>query len=236
MAIGQRRLSSDIGNHSDQGSQYTSLAFGKRCQEAGVRPPMGSVGDAYDKAMCVSFFATLECELLERRRFVPRPKQRWRASASSKAGTTRSGCTPRWPTGRPWLTKPLWRPSPRNRNHQNSTTLHQGGSTSPGRSGRRMTPRGIRFGAEPTQLSSHKVPSPGRGDGEAGSAAVAGGNSETKPGRLLHHSLRQHERAVSRRPRTEARNRRLGPLRSLTTRGHYRSKEPKVHCRSLWLG
>jgi putative transposase len=30
---------------------------------------MGSVGDAYDNAMCESFFATLECELLGRRRF-----------------------------------------------------------------------------------------------------------------------------------------------------------------------
>jgi putative transposase len=30
---------------------------------------MGSVGDAYDNAMCESFFATLECELLSRRRF-----------------------------------------------------------------------------------------------------------------------------------------------------------------------
>src|ERR1700675_4326417 len=50
-------------------AQYTSLAFGKRCKEAGVRPSMGSVGDAYDNAMCESFFATLECELLERRRF-----------------------------------------------------------------------------------------------------------------------------------------------------------------------
>ena len=49
--------------------QYTSVAFGKRCKEAGVRPSMGSVGDAYDNAMCESFFATLECELLERRRF-----------------------------------------------------------------------------------------------------------------------------------------------------------------------
>ena len=28
---------------------------------------MGSVGDAYDNAMCESFFATLECELLDRR-------------------------------------------------------------------------------------------------------------------------------------------------------------------------
>jgi putative transposase len=68
MALGQRRPGNVI-HHSDQGSQYTSLAFGKRCKEAGVRPSVGSIGDAYDNAMCESFFATLECELLDRRRF-----------------------------------------------------------------------------------------------------------------------------------------------------------------------
>ena len=47
---------------------YTSIAFGLRCREAGVRPSMGSVGDAYDNALCESFFATLECELLDRQR------------------------------------------------------------------------------------------------------------------------------------------------------------------------
>jgi hypothetical protein len=50
-------------------AQYTSIEFGKRCREAGVRPSMGSVGDAYDNAMAESFFATLECELLDRCRF-----------------------------------------------------------------------------------------------------------------------------------------------------------------------
>ena len=68
MALGQRRPTGVI-HHSDQGSQYTSLAFGKRCEQAGVRPSMGSVGDCFDNAMCESFFATLECELLNRRRF-----------------------------------------------------------------------------------------------------------------------------------------------------------------------
>jgi putative transposase len=48
--------------------QYTSIAFGTRCREACVRPSMGSVGDAYDNALCESFFATPECELLERQR------------------------------------------------------------------------------------------------------------------------------------------------------------------------
>ncbi len=68
MAIGQRRPRGVI-HHSDQGSQYTSLAFGTRCREAGVRPSMGSVGDPYDNALCEAFFATLECELIDRRRF-----------------------------------------------------------------------------------------------------------------------------------------------------------------------
>jgi putative transposase len=68
MALRQRRPNSVI-HHSDQGSQYTSIEFGKRCRQAGVRPSMGSVGDAYDNAMAESFFATLECELLDRRRF-----------------------------------------------------------------------------------------------------------------------------------------------------------------------
>jgi putative transposase len=68
MALWQRRPSGVI-HHSDHGSQYTSIEFGKRCREAGVRPSMGSVGDAYDNAMAESFFATLECELLDRRRF-----------------------------------------------------------------------------------------------------------------------------------------------------------------------
>lgn len=68
MALAQRRPESVIC-HSDHGCQYTSLAFGKRCREAGVRPSMGTVGDAFDNAMCESFFATLECELLDRNKF-----------------------------------------------------------------------------------------------------------------------------------------------------------------------
>ena len=68
MALTQRRPT-DVIHHSDQGCQYTSLAFGRRCRQAGVRPSMGSVGDAYDNAMCESFFATLECELLDRESF-----------------------------------------------------------------------------------------------------------------------------------------------------------------------
>jgi putative transposase len=66
MALHQRKPDSVI-HHSDQGSQYTSIAFGERCEKMGVRPSMGTVGDAYDNAMAESFFATLECELIDRR-------------------------------------------------------------------------------------------------------------------------------------------------------------------------
>ena len=69
MAVERRQPKGEVVHHSDQGSQYTSLAFGERCREAGIAQSMGSVGDAYDNAMCESFFATLECELIDRRSF-----------------------------------------------------------------------------------------------------------------------------------------------------------------------
>jgi putative transposase len=66
MALQQRKPEVVI-HHSDQGSQYASIAFGERCRKMGVRPSMGSVGDAYDNAMAESFFASLECELIDRK-------------------------------------------------------------------------------------------------------------------------------------------------------------------------
>jgi putative transposase len=66
MAV-QQRQPTNVVHHSDQGSQYTSLEFGGRCRQLGVQLSMGSVGDAYDNAMCESFFATLEVELLRKR-------------------------------------------------------------------------------------------------------------------------------------------------------------------------
>jgi putative transposase len=68
MAI-YRRNPTNVIHHSDQGTQYTSIAFSIRCKEAGIRPSMGSVGDCYDNAMCESFNAILECELLIKHRF-----------------------------------------------------------------------------------------------------------------------------------------------------------------------
>lgn len=75
MALEQRRPNRVI-HHSDHGSQYTSLAFGQRCAQAGVRSSMGAVGDCFDNAMCESFFATLECELLDRTSFTTQVEAR----------------------------------------------------------------------------------------------------------------------------------------------------------------
>jgi putative transposase len=66
MAIYNRKPKHGVVHHSDRGCQYTSIDFGRRCRAAGVVPSMGSVGDAYDNAMAESFFATLECELIDR--------------------------------------------------------------------------------------------------------------------------------------------------------------------------
>lgn len=72
MALWNRRPAPGVVHHSDRGVQYTSLAYGRRCQEAGVVPSMGSAGDAYDNAIAEAFFATLETELLDRHRFIDR--------------------------------------------------------------------------------------------------------------------------------------------------------------------
>ena len=66
MAISVRRPSKGLIHHSDRGTQYTSIAFGRRCREAGIALSMGSTGDAYDNAMAESFFASLETELIDR--------------------------------------------------------------------------------------------------------------------------------------------------------------------------
>jgi putative transposase len=66
MAIAQRQPAVGLVHHTDHGCQYTGLAFGRRLQQAGLVASMGTVGDALDNAVAESFFATLECELLDR--------------------------------------------------------------------------------------------------------------------------------------------------------------------------
>jgi putative transposase len=66
MAVARRRPAPGLIHHSDQGSQYVSLAFGQAARDAGIARSMGSKGDCYDNAVAESFFATLKKELVHR--------------------------------------------------------------------------------------------------------------------------------------------------------------------------
>ncbi len=83
--------------HSDSKNTYTSVEFGKRCREMGVHRSMGSVGDAYDNAMAESFFASLECELIDRRSWKNKTEAGL-ASPGSSHGTTQLPGIPAWDT------------------------------------------------------------------------------------------------------------------------------------------
>ena len=76
MAIRRRRPAAGLIHHSDQGCQYTSLAFGQRLQDGGILPSMGSVGDCFDNAVAEAFFATLKVELLHRQAWPTRAAAR----------------------------------------------------------------------------------------------------------------------------------------------------------------
>jgi len=67
MALARRRPDPGLIYHSDQGSQFVSLAFGQQARAAGIAQSMGSKGDCYDNAVAESFFATLKKELIHRR-------------------------------------------------------------------------------------------------------------------------------------------------------------------------
>ncbi len=67
MALAQRRPAPGLIWHSDQGSQFVSLAFGQQARAAGIAQSMGSRGDCFDNAVAESFFATLKKELIHGR-------------------------------------------------------------------------------------------------------------------------------------------------------------------------
>jgi putative transposase len=66
MALGTRRPAAGLVHHSDRGCQYTSLAFRRRLQAAGLVPSMSRVANCWDNAVAESFFATLKGELVDR--------------------------------------------------------------------------------------------------------------------------------------------------------------------------
>ncbi len=72
MAINNRNPTDTTVIHSDQGTQFTSWAFTRRAQESGLLPSMGSIGDCFDNSMIESFWARMQVELLNRKRWKTR--------------------------------------------------------------------------------------------------------------------------------------------------------------------
>jgi putative transposase len=76
MAVARRRPRPGLVHHSDRGSQYTSLAFGRTLRDPGLLASMGRRGDAYDNAPVESVISTIKNELVNRSRFKTRDQAR----------------------------------------------------------------------------------------------------------------------------------------------------------------
>ena len=72
MAVWRRKPAPGLVHHSDQGVQYTSLSFGERLKEVGIKPSMGRTGSALDNAMAESFVSTLKAEMVSNMEFPTR--------------------------------------------------------------------------------------------------------------------------------------------------------------------
>ena len=97
MALWQRRPQSVI-HHSDQGTQYTSFAFGQRCRRAGVRPSMGSVGDCYDNACVKASLPRWSVSCWTATASQHRLRPRSASLTLSRASTIHIGYTQHWVT------------------------------------------------------------------------------------------------------------------------------------------
>ncbi len=69
MAINNRQPDPGTVIHSDQGVQFTSWAFTQRAHDSRLVPSMGTVGDCFDNALMEAFWARLQVELLDRRKW-----------------------------------------------------------------------------------------------------------------------------------------------------------------------
>jgi putative transposase len=58
--------------HSDQGVQFGSWVFSQKVTEAGLAPSVGAVGAPFDNAMVEAFWARMQVELLNRKRWKTR--------------------------------------------------------------------------------------------------------------------------------------------------------------------
>jgi putative transposase len=107
--------SREVIAHSDHGSNYCSWVFGQRLRNAGLLGSMGTVGDALDNAVAGSFFASLQCELLDRHELA-NPSR----ACSSDVPLDRELLQPDPPPLHPRLPRPR-----RRRDHRSGMIPHQ---------------------------------------------------------------------------------------------------------------
>jgi putative transposase len=72
MALNRRAPQEGGIIHSDQGVQFASWVFSQKVTEAGLAPSVGAVGAPFDNAMVEAFWARMQVELLNRRRWKTR--------------------------------------------------------------------------------------------------------------------------------------------------------------------
>ena len=65
-ALHARRLDGQdsLIHHSDRGSQYLSITYTERLDEAGINPSVGSVGDSYDNALAETVIGLFKTEVI----------------------------------------------------------------------------------------------------------------------------------------------------------------------------
>ena len=115
MAVEARRPAKGTIHHSDHGGQYIGLTFGQAAHDAGIAQSMGAVGSCFDNAVAETFFATLTKERLlhdaPKQDGRPAPSCARLSSSTSRASTTRPGCTRRWGCAPRSSTKPTTPPA-----------------------------------------------------------------------------------------------------------------------------
>jgi hypothetical protein len=101
MALAQRRPAPGLIWHSDQGSQFVSLAFGQQARAAGITQSMGSAATATTTPSPVSFFARSRRSSSTAAPGPRRPSCAPRSSSTSKPSSTAAAGTPHSAFSRP---------------------------------------------------------------------------------------------------------------------------------------
>jgi len=111
MALEHRRPAPGLIHHSDQGSQYVSLAFGQTARAAGIAQSMGSRGDCFDNAVAESSSPRSRKSSSTAAHGRPKPSCAARSSTTSRSSTTANDATERSACVRPQTSRTALSPN-----------------------------------------------------------------------------------------------------------------------------